>query len=701
MKSRLLTIVGLTLLPALFISPAAIAAPIIAEQILIDADLPQAANVNGSSVAIDGQWGFVGAPADNTNNGGNYCQVYVYKFDYVTGLWGDGGGAVANPGAPTAGLPYTRLRETGSCQTAEYGGFGASISASNGLLAVGAPLAKQGGQIRGGKIFFYQYDPTQITNGTGGWVWDVNFGLAQDANGNSDIQNGAAYGTVVSIRFDTTTNTGILLGGAPLYDGAAGLDTGKIYLYQYTAGATAGTGTVVFINSQEGAVADDRFGRAVTSNGVNFLVGAPQHDSGGVLNNGAGYLYSFSGSTITEEQIIIPLNVAEQNTGISVSLSPGLSPTDLTSSVMLLGGSDSTQHLYNGLSNPDGPYSPLAIGTKVGTANGDVSQDGNTAGFGFQGDRVELYYDKQNISGTPDWDYTLRSGEPEYGRDISVSGTRVMVNGNGNTTEGDGEGVAYAYYTASCYNGGELKALEWTMIDLQCDTSVASSGNPATIDEIFSPTLGIYNTNWAIYKQNGIDYEGHNNAYTLLSSTDVMIQGQGYWIIADTDVSWSIPAAIGDLATQTVRITDPIPDSSRSVRVGAVFPNLGLRAMLGQPDLPRIADLTEDMRVMFANPYTTAFRWGDTLFNPGPTAAPENVGTATSWFEGGDSSAYVYNTGVGTQNGYTAITAVGTPGMPTDINPGEGIFIKFSDTFHQDVLINVVSEVYLQLPLAK
>ncbi|WP_428356512.1 hypothetical protein [Methyloprofundus sp.] len=401
------------------------------------------------------------------------------------------------------------MRETGSCKTAEFGGFGASVSTSNGLLAVGAPLAKDGGSIRGGKIFFYQYDPTQVTNGTGGWVGDINFGFPQNTDGTNvtpDSQAGAAYGTVVSIRFNPALNRGILLGGAPLYDVGENAYAGKVYVYEYTAGATPGTGTVQFINSVEVTQADAHFGQSVTSNGIHFLVGAPLTDLAGT-DNGAGFLYSFVpvlGGAITQLQALIPTTGTDQNTGISVSLSPGSAPGDLTGSVMLLGGNAlASQHIYNGLTSPNGPYS-TAPGGQVNTLNGDVFQDGDIAGFGFQGDRVELFFDKQNVSGMPDW--LFQKTESEYGRDISVaggSGLRVMVNGNGNTTIGDGGGVAYAYYTASCYHGGDLKANEWTMIGLQCDVSSAGAGGAAaaTIDEIFTPDLGAYDTNWVMYQQ--------------------------------------------------------------------------------------------------------------------------------------------------------------------------------------------------------
>ena len=634
------------------------AAPSIVEQVLPTS--------GGDSVAIDGEWGFVGDVDD--------CQVYVYKYDYITNLWGDGAGS--------NGVPYTELRTTGSCNTAAFGGFGASISTSHGLLAVGAPLAKSGGNKRYGKIFFYQYDPAQTGNGTGGWVQKTAIGFPLPA----DQQNNSAYGATVSVRY--LAGKALLGVGAPLYDGVNGTNAGKAFLYEWDEATDA----IVYINAVEGEAASDQFGKALTSNGLHFLVGAPFHDSGAFTDNGAAYLYSYDvvAGTITQQQKIdatTPLinTLADHNMGLSVSLSPG------ADSVMLLGGD-----VFGGgarqLKLINGTYE--YADSLTSTLGGDVSQDGDTAGFGYIGRSVQLYYDKQDLAGSSDWKYTKI--ETDYGRDISVSGSRVMVNGNDAPSVG-GSGVAYAYYTSSCYNGGTLKANEWTMIGLQCDTSAASTGGlPATIGEIFVPDLGTYDTNWVMYKQNGTDYEGHQNAYVKLGEQDVIVQGQGYWIIVDANVSWSIPAAIGDPAKQTPVVVDPNANQTSRATTAAVH-RTDVKSMLSSLILPTVGDINEDIRVMFSNPFTAPMEWTNALMGLNSYL---NVGALQGFFENDDTSAYVYKTGVGTQNGYMAISA--TPGFTRKIEPGEGFFIRFSDEFHTDILNNAgATELNLMLPLAK
>lgn len=654
-------------------SSLSLAVPVIAEQIL-----PQS---GGDSVAISGEWGFVGDLDGSGNIKG--CQVYVYRYDYITNLWGDGAG--------NSGSPYTELRTQGSCQTAEYGGFGASVSTSHGLLAVGAPLAKSGGSTRYGKIFFYQYDAAQTGNGTGGWVQKTAIGFPPIA----DQQADAAFGAVVSVRY--AAGKALLSVGAPLYDGANGTDTGKAFLYEWDEA----TDTITYVNAVEGEAADDQFGKAITSNGLHFLVGAPFHDSGSFTDNGAAYLYSYdvgngSGNgTITLQQKIDANTpsigtLGNHNLGISVSLSPG------TGRVMLLGGDGG---LFQGgvrqLKLVNGIYEYAY--SLASTLGGDVSQDGNIAGFGYKDRSVQLYYDNQDLTGSEDWKFSR--AETDYGRDISVSGTRVMVNGNTNNQ-------AYAYYTSSCHNGGSLKANEWTMIGLQCDTSAASQENfgaPATIGEIFGPDLGTYDTNWVMYKQNGTDYEGHQNAYVKLAATDVLFQGQGYWIITDdvkitngvptvpdeevSSKKWTIPAAIGDAATQTPVIADPLPPPSGNEGrvnpdVAAVY-SFDLKSTWANKTTP-----VDDIRIMLSNPFPSSIIWGDAaietvLGGVPPTTTYDVVSgdAASGFFQGDDTSAYVYKTGVGTQNGYDAIAAT-TPGFSQHIAPGEGYFVRFNSSLY-------------------
>ncbi len=111
--------------------------------------------------------------------------------------------------------------------------------------------------------------------------------------------------------------------------------------------------------------------------------------------------------------------------------------------------------------------------------------------------------------------------------------------------------------------------------------------------------------------------------------------------------------------------------------------------------LPVSGDLTEDIRVMFSNPYIFPMTWGEALLVP-QVGTAARVGDSTSLFEGGDTSAYVYDPDT---NGYIAVTS-STPGFTSQIEPGQGFFVKFSDIFLNTVAQNAVI-MHLQLPLSK
>ncbi|WP_428353638.1 FG-GAP repeat protein [Methyloprofundus sp.] len=636
MKSKILNLLKIGLLPALFISPALQAAPNIAEQIL--------PNNGGDSVAISGQWAFVGDK--------DICQVFVYQFDSVTNLWGDGNG--------NAGDFYTRLLfNSGSCDLTTAG-VGTSISAAGNLVVIGAPDAVGSGGGIFGSIFFFRYQPGATgTASRRGWKRILNVKLPL-----AERQRLSRYGASVSVRLEPgSPHIATLVAAAPLYDKGQGVNPdaadinnneGRVYISRHNDS----TGTTTLLGAEDGENIGDQFGTSVTSNGDEVLVGAPFHDtgpSGANIDAGAAYLFETNTLALIQK---IDSSSAGQQLGLAVSLTPG------TDSVMLLGGDGAVDGAVRlDLNSGTGLYE--VQDNIANTKGGDVSQSSGVAGLGFKGEKVELYFNNHDTS-VADWSVT--KSEVDFGRDISVDGTdlRVLVNGHNNDR-------AYAYYTASCYHGGSLKANEWTMIGLQCDVSSAGAGGAATIDEIFTPDLGTYGDTgeWVMYKQ--VDnYEGHQPGYVIMASTETMIQGHGYWIIKDADKTWTIPTAIGDAATQTPVEADPRAGFFGRENVAAVQ-STDLLTMLSSLTTP-----TADIRVMLSNPFPIAMDWSLTLFKSmGPARTPIEV---APFFEGLDNSAYVYKTGVGIHNGYLAIPA-NTPGMPREIAPGEGFFVRFSQIF--------------------
>ena len=581
------------------------AAPIIAEQIL-------PAN-GGDSVAISGEWAFVGDT--------DQCEVAIYKYNYITNKWGNGAGI--------EDIPYDTISGKGGCKASKYKSFGASVSTSNNLLIVGAPEAKDGGNSNYGIIYFYT-----LVNGV--WTENTTVGEAVNADGSSDTQDLAAFGQSVSVRYGENIEKAIVLVGAPKYDSGANLDAGKVYLYEWDNL----TENINFIGAVEGENPGDGFGSAVTSNGIRFIGSAPYF---GPNDTGKVYLYDFNrtAKTIGFKQSYssgdgnMPVLTKDTYLGISLSLN--------ILGNMLLGGSD-TFVLKRG---DDGLYKYDQ--TLIDTFDGDVSQSGNVAAVGYTGSSVQVYSDYRAIDGSPD--LKIDNPEADYGRDISVSDARLMVNGNTNNQ-------AYAYYFP-CGQGGTLEAMKWTMIGLQCDV------DGAPISEIFSD-LGTYDDNWVVYEQNGTDYKGHQAAYAKLDPTDTMKLGVGYWIISDTNATWQINDTISTASTvgSTPSEVDPLARDD----IGAVH-GINLNDIISEKTTP-----TSNIKIMLSNPYPYEISWGNVLLSSNGTSGflSENP----SFFEEGSVTAYVVNSDTG---GYTPIAY--TPGISPKLKPGEGFYVRLSESF--------------------
>lgn len=160
-------------------------------------------NNGGYSVTIDGEWAVVGNPT--------ICTIYIYKLDYQTMLWGDG-------------QPHsTKVK---NCNDSRSRDFGASISISGALLAVGAPA-----------YYVTDISGNILTDAGRAYVlkWD-------DPNPGLNIvswADGEAAGD--QFGFSVTTNNPSFLVGAPGADSIynSDPDVGAAYLYTIVLGSIA------------------------------------------------------------------------------------------------------------------------------------------------------------------------------------------------------------------------------------------------------------------------------------------------------------------------------------------------------------------------------------------------------------------------------------------------------------------------------
>ena len=79
--------------------------------------------------------------------------------------------------------------------------------------------------------------------------------------------------------------------GADRYDGFAGPDSGRVYIYSYVSGRLQ--------NNLYGENAGDRFGASIAKFGNKYAVGAPYHDGPNGIDSGKLYIYTADGQLLT------------------------------------------------------------------------------------------------------------------------------------------------------------------------------------------------------------------------------------------------------------------------------------------------------------------------------------------------------------------------------------------------------------------
>ena len=138
----------------------------------------------------------------------------------------------------------------------DQSGSSVALSSNGAVLAIGAIL---NGGSNAGHVRVY-------TNAGGGWEQ-----RGSDLDGSA---SGDWFGWSVSLSADGT----ILAVGARFADGVNGVDSGRVYVFQWISNAWQPLGSPL-----DGAGADDEFGISValSDDGTILAVGAPRNDAGG------------------------------------------------------------------------------------------------------------------------------------------------------------------------------------------------------------------------------------------------------------------------------------------------------------------------------------------------------------------------------------------------------------------------------------
>ena len=203
----------------------------------------------GNSVALSGSTALVGAP--NHQVGSNTYQGAAYVYTETNGTWSQTAELTASDGAA-------------------WDAFGYSVALVGTTALVGAPYHNS--KIGAAYVF---------TGGSGIWSQAAELSLSGAA---ADIELG------YSVALIGPNN--IALVGTPFIEIGTQTEQGAVFVYTKPAGGWANTSNYTARLTAGDGTAYDWFGISVAGSGSNVLVGAPQHQVGSNIQQGAAYVYN-------------------------------------------------------------------------------------------------------------------------------------------------------------------------------------------------------------------------------------------------------------------------------------------------------------------------------------------------------------------------------------------------------------------------
>lgn len=565
----------------------------------------------GQSVSIDGEWAAVGAYQVGVTG---TCYVTMYRYNYTTNAWD----YHSEIGAAN-----------GNCNGNK--GFGAAISLANGELVVGLENYDDGNDKDIGAFSAYAYDSNQDS-------WEP---LIEHVTAN-DPQAFSGFGTAVNIQ------SGFLMVGAPRHDGAAGADAGKVYFYERPPNFDNGLPETITV---EGNQTGSLFGSSIAGDRTHITIGAPGYDQGGLIDNGAGFMYEYNPSvpSITQTGYLYG-TTANEELGIQV---------DHKDPYAIIAG-NLRSHGYH---FEDVWYKDLDV---EGTGGGDVSISSNVSAIATKGSFINIYPSMASSFNS----YSLQidptgTVSSEFAEDISLSQNFLLVSEAGSDQA--------RMYEMPCGYGGELVENEWAMVSIPCKIS------GQTVGTIFGDDgLGTYDTNWVVYEQNASNYSGKSADYIKLDEVSPIVQGKSYWIIADTNRTWKVDSTAS--STRTDLNTTIVPNPN------VVAGTYAIALPIADQNLSGIGSWA---KIMVGNPFAHSFEWTNVQY----LVSDVNISLSDADTLGlMNSTAYVYDSSSTSGQPYTAVT--GTPGVGTKTIPvNEGFWIK--------ILNNTLMGNKLLIPLEK
>ena len=413
----------------------------------------------GSSVSLsgDGKKLAVGAMYDDggSNQSANRGAVYLFTVGGSDSTWG-------STVKQAVKLSHGAALSSGTVALDNDDQFGSSVSLSGDgtKLAVGAVGDDDGGSNQNanrGAVYLY-------TVGGSGATWGSTVTQAvklSDSHASVSLDDSDGFGSSVSLSGDRKK---LAVGAYRDDDGGSNQSANRGAVYLYTVTGSTVTQAVKLSNSHASVSLDDHdgFGRSVSlsGNGAELAVGAYRDDDGGSsqsANRGAVYLYTVTGSTVTQA-------VKLSNSHASVSLDDG----DWFGSSVSLSG-DGTKLAVGAIDDDDGGKTDSGA-VYLYTVGGSSATWGKTVT-----QAVKLSHGASGVG--------LLNNDDNFGWSVSLSGdgTKLAVGATGDDDGGGiNKGAVYLLNVPVGNLAGIKQKLQGTDVTIVADQDIAINSDFVT-----------------------------------------------------------------------------------------------------------------------------------------------------------------------------------------------------------------------------
>jgi hypothetical protein len=506
-----------------------------AQEAKLTADDGAADDLFGFAVALDGDTALIGAY--QADNDGNSNQGAAYVFTRSGVFWSQFEKLVADNGA--AG-----------------DAFGYAVALDGSTALIGAPSEDINGNVDQGAAYVF-------SNNGGSWSQQARLVTA-------DTVAGDAFGRAVALDGSTA------LIGAPFEDIGFDQNQGAAYVFTKNNGSWSQQARLV---TSFGS-ADDEFGGAVALDGDTALIGAHLVDVNGNSNQGAAYVYTRSGGSWSQQDVLSAVGgAAGDRFGRAVAVEGdtaliGAPRTDINGN-----GNQGAAYVFIREDENWSQQSKLtdwAVGESGDRFGRSVALDGNTAMVGAiyselwfgNPDRGAVYvYARSEVAWLPDGAASVQDGEEgdQFGYAVAVDGDTALVGVpnatiNGNIVQGAvyiferslGSWIQTAKLTDAVYN-------EWYFgFSVALEGEIAAIGAPG-LNSVLDLGGAVYifvresGNNWIQYEKlttpireprDRFGYSVALDGDTVLvgapgkDSDDNEDQGAAYVFIRESNSSW-------------------------------------------------------------------------------------------------------------------------------------------------------------------